>query len=670
MAYLTPSPKMQFFTANGIPLVGGKLYTYEAGTTTPLATYVDQVGSASNPNPTILDSRGEASVWLANSVLYDFVLKDAVDALIWTGTNVGDTGGSPSASTFKVQNFSGDGTTVAFVLTYEPPNENNTQIYINGAYQQKNTYSLAASTITFSQAPPLGVDNIEVMTIATLSFGYIDSSLVNYIPAGTGAVPTTVQDKLRESVSMFDFMTAAEIAAVKTNTYGAITSVHAAMQAAVNSISTTGAGPGPAGRVYLPAGTYRITSTITLPYGVSLSGDGALASVLWCYNCDGINFVQSVSDGNMQTVEDLGVIWKAGSNYTGILALAGAYPTSQNDGFTITRVKVGDDSVGGGFNIGINMANAWQSQITYCQIKNTNTAIIIGPNAVLVTVECNEIVHSSGGNGASANIGIDIIGVNTEANMISNNFIFGHATAIKMNQPWSTVIERNTIFTTAGTGIAQVGIDFSTVLEHLVIQNNIIESASTTGAIVIGVYGRALATDPLGTVVIQNNRFLEDNPVGTSVGLQINNPVATNQNRVIIQNNNFSGYTTYDIAAYNPSAITIQNNRLESALPVYSLYISGTIFPPCVVQNNWCVKDVQIEPTEVVQGKALVQYNYRNATYNAVDGLKANAAPTTGTWRQGDITWNALATASGFAGWICVTGGTPGTWKTFGAISA
>jgi len=80
---------MQFFTASGIPLVGGKLYTYAAGTTTPLATYTDSTGASANTNPVILDSRGEASVWLANS-LYKFELRDSVDALIWTSDNIGN----------------------------------------------------------------------------------------------------------------------------------------------------------------------------------------------------------------------------------------------------------------------------------------------------------------------------------------------------------------------------------------------------------------------------------------------------------------------------------------------------------------------------------------------------------------------------------------------------
>jgi hypothetical protein len=50
--------------------------------------------------------------------------------------------------------------------------------------------------------------------------------------------------------------------------------------------------------------------------------------------------------------------------------------------------------------------------------------------------------------------------------------------------------------------------------------------------------------------------------------------------------------------------------------------------------------------------------------------MLGTAAPTTNTYEQGDIFYNSAPAASGFIGWVCVTGGTPGTWKTFGAISA
>ncbi len=55
----------QFLDDNGDPLAGGKLYSYEAGTSTPLATYTDVTGSVANSNPVILDSGGRASVWIS-----------------------------------------------------------------------------------------------------------------------------------------------------------------------------------------------------------------------------------------------------------------------------------------------------------------------------------------------------------------------------------------------------------------------------------------------------------------------------------------------------------------------------------------------------------------------------------------------------------------------------
>lgn len=88
MAAIAPQPKLQFFDANGNPLAGGKLYSYAAGTTTPLATYTDSTGGSANPNPIILDSRGEASVWLG-SALYKLRLDSAASVNIWTVDNIG-----------------------------------------------------------------------------------------------------------------------------------------------------------------------------------------------------------------------------------------------------------------------------------------------------------------------------------------------------------------------------------------------------------------------------------------------------------------------------------------------------------------------------------------------------------------------------------------------------
>lgn len=85
---ISPQPKLQFFDANGNPLSGGKLYSYDAGTTTPRATYTDSTGNVANANPVILDTRGEASVWM-DSGAYKLALFTSTNVPVWTVDGVG-----------------------------------------------------------------------------------------------------------------------------------------------------------------------------------------------------------------------------------------------------------------------------------------------------------------------------------------------------------------------------------------------------------------------------------------------------------------------------------------------------------------------------------------------------------------------------------------------------
>lgn len=90
---LSPLAVQQFLDANGVPRTGGKLFTYAAGTTTKLATYTDAGGGTPNTNPIVLDTLGDAKIWLPASVPYKYVLAPKTDTdpptnPIWTVDNI------------------------------------------------------------------------------------------------------------------------------------------------------------------------------------------------------------------------------------------------------------------------------------------------------------------------------------------------------------------------------------------------------------------------------------------------------------------------------------------------------------------------------------------------------------------------------------------------------
>ena len=162
----------QFLDNSGNVLTGGKLYTYLAGTTTPAATYTSNTGVTFHTNPIILDAAGRVpggEIWLTALQNYKFILSTSTDVLLGTYDNIFPIIDEASfyllvddfLNTLNVENFVGTGNQVNFTLAKAPTNEKVTNIYINGVYQQKNTYAVVGSVITFSEAPP-STSTIEV----------------------------------------------------------------------------------------------------------------------------------------------------------------------------------------------------------------------------------------------------------------------------------------------------------------------------------------------------------------------------------------------------------------------------------------------------------------------------------------------------------------------------
>ena len=175
-------------------------------------------------------------------------------------------GGLPG--TVYVQRLSGTGAQTVFTLNAAPQSNNVVDIYINGLYQNKDTFTVSGADVIFSKAPPAGTNNIEVQVTVTIALGETDASLVTYDAttveaqldaisaaggsslvgfqqADAGAVVRTAQDKMREVVSVKDFGAVGD----------GVTDDRPAIEAAINYASSIGGA-----ELYYPDGTYLINS--------------------------------------------------------------------------------------------------------------------------------------------------------------------------------------------------------------------------------------------------------------------------------------------------------------------------------------------------------------------------------------------------------------------------
>lgn len=197
MTTLAVFPKFYATDSNGNPLNGGKLYTYVAGTTTPLATYTDQSGSTPNANPVILDASGLANVWLG-SASYKMVLKTSADVTLWTVDNIkanpGDTAVIATGSTenrtlsnrfadqINVKDFGakGDGSTddviaITAADTYGP------LIFPKGTYVIGNNLTIANHVTMLSGA------KLQIASGKTVTFNGGFDAPVGQVFSGSGA---------------------------------------------------------------------------------------------------------------------------------------------------------------------------------------------------------------------------------------------------------------------------------------------------------------------------------------------------------------------------------------------------------------------------------------------------------------------------------------------------
>ena len=117
----------------------------------------------------------------------------AVEAITLTVTDL-----AAAASSILVDEFTGDGSDTTFTLSAAPANENNTQVFVGGVYQEKATYSISGTTLTFSEAPANTV-SIEVVSVAV---GQINSAI--QLSDADGDTKVMVEESADEDKIRFD----------------------------------------------------------------------------------------------------------------------------------------------------------------------------------------------------------------------------------------------------------------------------------------------------------------------------------------------------------------------------------------------------------------------------------------------------------------------------------
>lgn len=169
---------------------------------------------------------------------------------------------------------------------------------------------------------------------------------------------------------------------------------------------------------------------------------------------------------------------------------------------------------------------------------------------------------------------------------------------------------------------------------------------------------------------------------GTAAGI-----ILSDCQRTVIQGNQFTRFSSSALTMAGCQDTLISGNTFNdcgkggATTPI--IYVSGSNFRAVIVENKFIQFSAaygQVGVEEAVgTGSVIAQRNtfvtvgqpYKRSNSSMMRSEDyGTSAPASGTYNVGDLRWNTSPTAGGTMGWVCTTAGSPGTWKTFGAITA
>lgn len=283
----------QFFDNNGNVLTGGKLFTYAAGTTTPVATFTSSLGTTAHTNPIVLDAAGRVpnggEIWLTDGVTYKFVLQTSTSVLIATYDNI--TGINSNFVNFtaeqEIQTATAGQTVFNLTTMQYQPGTNSLTVYVDGVNQYGPGALYAyletdSDTVTFVSGLHVGA-SVKFTTAVQATGNATNASVVTYDPPFAGGVATNVEDKLAQTVSVMDFGAVGD----------GVTDDTAAIQ---NAISAAALAMQPL--YFGKAKSYLVTGQLTIPNTAELDFNGS--TIILGYNAT----ATAISCGNDVSIKN------------------------------------------------------------------------------------------------------------------------------------------------------------------------------------------------------------------------------------------------------------------------------------------------------------------------------------------------------------------------------
>lgn len=400
----------------------------------------------------------------------------------------------------------------------------------------------------------------------------------------------------------------------------------AAIQAAIDATPNKG-------KLYIPEGNFKITTTLEVSKAITIEGFSRHATSFLTVGVSALK-INKISNVKLRHFN---------------CAAAVRHTTTPN---TLIGIEIDGDNVNRAFNIKLQgiYVDGYQTAIKATNMWSSVLDTVVTANGQhgirAYDLSVNNVITSCSFSCDGTGYGINLFG-NTqsiEGWMISNTLIFNCLVGI-FGQACTHTYVSNCILdfnVVTGIKIADNGANFGS---NWSITNNYI-AVGTAGGIGIEHNTSIVSIQQRGNTISNNHILSYSGSVGL-YGIYITGSEAKYN---IINGNTISNFSAHDVRS-DLGDVTISNNTCLSSIASNIFSSNGGI-----IANNVGVVSYTEFTTQSKLGLLTRAYG--------------EAAPTTGTWVRGDIVYDITPSASGFIGWVCVAPGTPGTWKTFGAISA